>query len=167
MGRSLSSVAPTLVRYNSNGSLDTTFGSKGLVTVPSNFSMDSLLIQPSNGDIVVGGLSTSSAAFALLRYTPNGTLDSTFGSGGEVVTPGAGVKITCLALENGDIVAGGTSTATSGALARYTLSGSLDTTFGSGGIVMTQAVNSLLVQPNGQIVAVGEAASNNVAVWAG
>jgi uncharacterized delta-60 repeat protein len=150
-----------LARYNSNGSLDTTFGSNGLVTFPSGFGMFSLLIQPSNGDIVVGGWFNATATdFALLRYTGNGTLDSTFGSGGEVVTPGLGGNIYYLALENGDIVAGGT-----GALARYTLSGSLDTTFGSGGIVMTTVtVSSLLVQPNGQIVAVGEA--SNAAGWA-
>lgn len=137
-----------LVRYNSNGSLDTTFGSNGVVTFPSSFFTYSVLIQPSNGDILVGGS-------ALLRYTPNGTLDSTFGSGGEA--PGLPDTITSLALENGDIVAGGGVRASgTGVLARYTLSGSLDTTFGSGGIVTTpEVVSSLLVQPNDQIVAVG------------
>jgi uncharacterized delta-60 repeat protein len=141
-----------VVRYNSNGSLDTTFGSNGVATFPSNFfvtvSAAGLLIQPSNGDIVVGGYSGSN--FALLAFTPNGALDSTFGSGGEVLTPGGG-WFTSLTLENGDIVAGG-----GGTLARYTLSGSLDTTFGSGGIVtFPGSVSSLLVQTNGQIVAVG------------
>jgi uncharacterized delta-60 repeat protein len=138
-----------LVRYNSNGSLDTTFGSKGLVVVPSGFSAQSLVIQPSNGDIVVGG--SYSSDFALLRYTPSGALDSTFGSGGEVVTSGAPGTVTSLALENGDIVAGGGQS-----LARYTLSGNLDATFGSGGIVsLPMGFPSLLVQPNGDIVAVG------------
>jgi uncharacterized delta-60 repeat protein len=139
-----------LVRYNSNGSLDTTFGAKRLVTVPSGFSVDSLLILPSNGDIVVGGGYNSD--FALLAYTPTGTLDSSFGSGGEVVTPAAtGGGIASLALANADIVAGGGSF-----LAKYTLSGTLNTTFGSGGIATSAAaMRSLLVQPNGQIVAVG------------
>jgi uncharacterized delta-60 repeat protein len=138
-----------LVRYNSNGSLDTTFGSQGLVVVPSGLSVQSLLIQPSNGDLAVAGSSNSS--FALLRYTPEGGLDPTFGSGGEVVTPAATASITSLALENGDIVAGG-----SGFLARYTLSGNLDTTFGAGGIVtIPMGLPSLVVQPDGEIVAVG------------
>jgi uncharacterized delta-60 repeat protein len=138
-----------LVRYNSNGSLDTTFGSQGLVVVPSGFSVQSLLIQPSNGDIVVAGSSNNS--FALLRYTPNGVLDSSFGNNGEVVTPAAGGSITSLTLENGDLVAGGGQS-----LARYTLSGNLDTTFGSGGIVtIPMGFPSLLVQPDGEIVAVG------------
>jgi uncharacterized delta-60 repeat protein len=138
-----------VIRYNSNGSLDTTFGSQGLLVVPSGFSVQSLLIQPSNGDIVVGGSYNSD--FALLRYTPTGALDSSFGSGGEVVTSSATGTVVALALENGDIVAGGT-----GVLARYTLSGNLDTTFGSAGIVtIPMGLPSLLVQPNGQIVAVG------------
>jgi uncharacterized delta-60 repeat protein len=138
-----------LVRYNSNGSLDTTFGARGLVTVPSGFAVDSLLILPSNGDIVVGGSYNSD--FALLAYSPTGTLDSTFGSGGEVATSTAAGGIAALALANADIVAGGGSV-----LAKYTLSGSLDTTFGSGGIATSAAaMRSLLVQPNGQIVAVG------------
>jgi uncharacterized delta-60 repeat protein len=159
-----------LFRYDSNGSLDTTFGSNGIVTF-SGFSGTAgsghggpgLLILPSNGDIVVGGNS------ALVAYTPNGSLDSTFGSGGEVLTPGGG-RFTSLALENGDIVAGGIIVPfVSGAVARYTLSGSLDTTFGSGGIVTTaMAVRSLVVQPNGQIVAVGNenGAVSNTSEWA-
>jgi uncharacterized delta-60 repeat protein len=150
-----------LLRYNSNGSLDTTFDSKGLVTPPSGFSVDSVLVQPSNGDTVVGGSYNSD--FALLRYTPTGTLDSTFGSGGEVVTSSAGGNVVALALENGDIVAGG-----GGTLARYTLNGSLDATFGSGGIVTTAlGISNLLVQPNGEIVAVGNGTgSNGRGAWA-
>jgi uncharacterized delta-60 repeat protein len=151
-----------LVRYNSNGSIDTTFGAKGLVTVPSGFSVNSVLIQPGNGDIVVGGGYQS--GFALLAYTPKGNLDSSFGNRGEVETPAAAGGIGFLALESGDIVAGG-----GGTLARYTLGGSLDTTFGSGGIVTSPVgISSLLVQPNGQIVAVGNESSNNGenVVWA-
>jgi uncharacterized delta-60 repeat protein len=150
-----------LVRYNSNGSLDTTFGIGGVVTLP--IAGYSLLIQPSNGDIVVGG-ETGGGDFALLRYTSNGTVDSTFASAGEVVTSALDGQVDYLALENGDIVAGGGVRGSgTGGLARYTVSGSLDTTFGSGGIVMTpELVKSLLVQPNGQIVAVG----NGSGEWA-
>ncbi len=148
-----------LVRYNSNGSLDTTFGNGGVVTLP--ISGNTLLIQPSNGDIVVGGT-------ALVRYTPNGALDSTFGSGGEVVTSGFNGQVYSLALENGEIVAGGGVRGSgTGSLALYTLSGSLDTTFGSGGIVTTpEVVRSLLVQPNNQIVAVGNGIGSDGLEWA-
>jgi uncharacterized delta-60 repeat protein len=153
-----------MVRYNGNGSIDTTFGTRGLVTVPSGFAISTVLIQPSNGDIVVGGHTNN--GFALVRYTPNGTLDSTFGSGGEVITSVAGVTIYsgfgALGLENGDIVAGGDG----GVLARSTLSGNLDTSFGAGGIVTTPSfarITSLVVQPNGQIVTVGDATNKS---WA-
>jgi uncharacterized delta-60 repeat protein len=114
----------------------------------------------------------------LLRYTPSGALDPTFGNGGEVVTTVTGLNINprSLALENGDIVAGG-GASTGGYpdyhswfLARYTLSGSLDTTFGSGGIVNTQLgtdlagtqLQSLLVQPDSKIVGVGMASTSTV-----
>ncbi len=174
-------------RYNSNGSLDTTFGSNGVVQGPiTTWSDDAgLLIQPSNGDIVIGGLvlggKTTPDSFALARYTPNGTLDSTFGNGGEVVTRFASdASVNSLALENGDIVAGGW-TQSGWLLARYTPSGSLDTTFGSAGFVtiswppnpgpkgtyMGYNITSLLVQPNGQIVTVGTGTgSNGYPTWA-
>jgi uncharacterized delta-60 repeat protein len=161
-----------LVRYNSNGSLDTTFGSKGVVTYPSGFGGGGyglIVIQPSNGDIVVGGDVGYPYTFALLRYTPNGTLDPTFGNGGEVVTsvPGHNADLNSLAWEDGEIVAAGSEDNQVWALARYTATGSLDTTFGPSGtgIVTTAigngmiitAVNSLVVQGNGMIVAVGQA----------
>ena len=85
-----------VTRYNANGTLDSSFGhqggvvtdfsSVGPVTTPSDVAIES------NGDIIVAGqagqpLSISSpASFALVRYTPTGALDSTFGAGGNVVT---------------------------------------------------------------------------------
>ncbi len=177
--------ASYIVRYNSNGSVDTTFGNKGLVTIPSGFTVFSVLLQPSNGDIVVGG--TSGSAFGLLRCTPSGTLDATFGSSGAVTTTLAigngGKGYLALALDNGAIVAAGYSgisgelltTQTSWIVARYSLSGNLEPTFGTGGIVTTTCgphlyagtvTVSLLVQPNSQIVAVGSGTGgNNHTAW--
>jgi uncharacterized delta-60 repeat protein len=174
----------TLVRYNSNGTLDTTFGTGGVVASPSSVAATAgLVILPSNGDIVVTG--RSGGGIALLCYTPSGALDPTFGNGGEAVTTVTGLTLYArsLALENGDIVVGGDASNGSGPgsrswfLARYTLSGSLDTTFGTGGIVTTQVgtgdggggANSLLVQPDGKIVDVGiaySAALNDNPEWA-
>ncbi|HEX3101546.1 MAG TPA: delta-60 repeat domain-containing protein, partial [Pyrinomonadaceae bacterium] len=85
-----------LVRYNVNGSLDTTFGSGGKVTgtfTSSGFttttaSASSLLIQP-DGKIVAGGMALNvptSTDFALARYNSDGSLDTTFGTGGKVTT---------------------------------------------------------------------------------
>ena len=87
-----------LVRYNTNGSLDTSFGAGGKVTTPIGIYHDyahSVAIQ-TDGKIVVSGTSyTKTVAFnmfydfALVRYNANGSLDTTFGTGG-IVTTGSG-----------------------------------------------------------------------------
>jgi uncharacterized delta-60 repeat protein len=116
-----------LVRYNSNGSVDTAFGGGGVVA--TSFSLNpaqpdatlfALALQ-SNGDIVAAGSAANStpfsplaADFALARYTSNGGLDTTFGSGGKVTTAFGNnqASIYALALQSdGKIVAVGTSIA--------------------------------------------------------
>ncbi len=86
-----------LLRYNSNGTFDTTFGNNGKVTTPiSNFHNGATSAHlDSNGKILVSGYvyqtsSQRSADFVLLRYNPNGTLDSTFGKGGIILTDFSG-----------------------------------------------------------------------------
>jgi len=83
-----------VVRYGSNGSIDTSFGKHGLVLTDfSNiapFAIPNSLVIESNGDIITAGQATQSpspaSSFALTRYTSAGALDTTFGSGGKVVT---------------------------------------------------------------------------------
>jgi uncharacterized delta-60 repeat protein len=83
----------TAYRYNSNGSLDTTFGTNGLATTDlNNLSYGSDIKVQTNGKIVVGGrVSTGNGAtrddFALVRLNSNGGLDSGFGNSGKVITP--------------------------------------------------------------------------------
>lgn len=106
-----------LVRFNSDGSLDTGFGSKGIVTTeftssgaPSSEESAAGVLQP-DGKILLGGYSNHQ--FALVRYLSNGTLDTSFGSGGKVTAKiGAGGDdfIKSVALQaNGKIVAAGYS----------------------------------------------------------
>lgn len=88
-------LAFTVVRYNLNGSLDTTFGGKTAGIVQTHMSRGSsdeaetLAIQP-DGKIVVAGLTTpqgsSSSQFAVVRYNTNGSLDTTFNGSGMVVS---------------------------------------------------------------------------------
>jgi uncharacterized delta-60 repeat protein len=87
--------APTavaLARYNANGTPDTTnlVGGTGLVTTDVNSSQDDLafavVLQPDGKIIAVGSSFTTSASVVVIRYNANGTLDSTFGSGGITVT---------------------------------------------------------------------------------
>lgn len=133
-----------LLRLHANGTLDTSFGMGGKLTTAftgsANDRANALLIQP-DGKIVVGGQASFSSAaggvdFALARYLPSGALDPSFGNGGRVTTPvsasGGSDKIFALALQDDRIVAAGGDTFQ---VARYTASGALDLTFGTGGKV--------------------------------
>jgi len=139
-----------LARYNSDGSLDTSFGAGGKVTTPFGYSHDyayAVAIE-ADGRILAAGYSfrggTNGYDFALARYKSDGSLDSTFGSGGLVTTDFGSYHDTAYAIAlqaDGRILAAGHSnqgtTLNDFALARYNSDGSLDVTFGSGGRVTT------------------------------
>lgn len=175
-----------VTRYNTDGTLDSSFGSggrvrtdfPGLAAVPS-----SVVIQP-NGKIVVAGgafpLFTFLGNFEVVRYNPNGSLDTSFGNGGIVTTNfPEGSYASSVALQaDGKIIAAGTvfvdfiigeASNTDFALARYNTDGTPDTSFGNGGQVSTDFFGmeddafSVLIQPDGKIVAVGSA--NNPATY--
>ena len=175
-----------VTRYNPDGTLDTTFGRggkvrtdfPGLAAVPS-----SVVIQPDGKIVVAGGafpLFTFAGNFEVVRYNPNGSLDRSFGNGGIVTTtfPEGSYASDVALAPDGKIIAAGTvfvdfipgeSSNTDFALARYNPDGSPDTTFGNGGQVSTDFVGleddafSVLIQPDGKIVAVGSA--NNPATY--
>ncbi len=175
-----------VTRYNPDGTLDTTFGRggkvrtdfPGLAAVPS-----SVVIQPDGKIVVAGGafpLFTFAGNFEVVRYNPNGSLDRSFGNGGIVTTtfPEGSYAFDVALQPDGKIIAAGTvfvdfipgeSSNTDFALARYNPDGSPDTTFGNGGQVSTDFVGleddafSVLIQPDGKIVAVGSA--NNPATY--
>jgi len=161
-----------LARYNRDGSLDRSFGRDGKVT--TRFATNSIgraVAVQADGKIVVSG-NISGGAFALVRYRPNGSLDRSFGTGGRVTTDfspesgGAHAAAEALAIQrDGKIVAGGEAgghETTEIALARYRPNGSLDPTFGSGGIVTafhsgltTNSAEGLRPQPDGNLVVGG------------
>jgi uncharacterized delta-60 repeat protein len=168
-----------LARYNSNGSLDTDFGSGGRVV--NSFSEDAGLTTialQSDGKIVVAGYRVINAdyKFAVARYDSSGALDSTFGTGGIVTTDFSGVNTSTvfdiaqkvLIQRNGKIIAVGQSGASNSniALARYNQNGALDATFGEGGKVLSnvpQLRNRVLaaaLQTDGKIIVGGNAADN-------
>jgi uncharacterized delta-60 repeat protein len=166
-----------VLRYNVNGTLDSTFGAGGEVTTSlgptTHDGINSLEIQ-SDGKIVAGGEAevNNQFDFGLARYNANGSLDSTFGSGGIVSTAWSSQsEIFGLALQSdGKIVAVGSVSVPSGnewAMARYNTGGTLDTTFGSGGLVATNMpspgtckATAVAIQSNGEIVAAGNAPGN-------
>jgi uncharacterized delta-60 repeat protein len=151
----------TLARYLPNGSLDPNFGTGGKVTTPSVGSATALVRQPDGKLVAAGG---SDSHFMLVRYLSNGSLDSSFGSGGTVTTPGVGGAAALARQQNGKLVVAGTDGQRHFTLVRYLPSGSLDTTFGSAGVVSiplgpgglySDHAAALLVQPNGMLVAAG------------
>ncbi len=123
-----------------------------------------------DGKIVAAGYSGHGDVmydFLLARYTTSGKLDGSFGSGGKVLTDvGVDDYAFSVAVQpDGKIVAAGLSTAKGSgdfALVRYTKSGALDASFGSGGKVLTDlgansydGASAVAVQADGKIVAAG------------
>jgi uncharacterized delta-60 repeat protein len=179
-----------LVRYNQDGSIDSSFGSGGKVTtdflnIPSFGSVDfaNALALQTDGKIVVAGFSAVGvASFALARYRADGSLDSSFGSGGKVTTSFSrfdAVADDVAIQSDGKIIAvGSVNTSFSSnpkpdfALARYNSDGGLDSTFGVGGKVTTDFTDftgvgdnasAVVIQPDGKIVVVG---SSQVSLFA-
>jgi len=171
-----------LARYNTDGTLDTTFDSDGKVTttfgIPATSSERaySMAIQ-SDGKIVAAGGSQGDpgvfSEFALVRYNSDGTLDTTFDSDGKVTTPigsDHGIAQSVAIQSDGKLVAAGSSsngTALEFAVVRYNADGSLDTTFDSDGKVttaiggLTETAYSVAIQPDGRIVAAGRSYNGN------
>ena len=162
-------------QYDANGSLDTTFGIGGQLASPGTAAG---LVLLGTGDFLAGGSLTNnsiqipfneSSGFAVSRYLGVGITDASFGTNGGNVTTvpnSTGVATSGLAVQpSGDIVMLGTANQlgqTAFALARYTATGQLDTTFGTNGTAVTLfgpgasvSANGLAIQSDGKIVAVG------------
>ncbi len=162
-----------VARYNTDGSLDSSFNSDGKVTtaIGSDDLAKSVAIQ-SDGKIVVAGSSSNGSDndFALIRYNTDGSLDSSFASDGKVITVfgSSGEFANSVALQSdGKIVVAGSSDNGAQrvfAVARYSADGSLDSSFDSDGKVTTAIGSgdfafSVAIQSDGKIVVVGS--SNN------
>ena len=162
----------TFARYNASGVLDPSFGTNGKATVAVSAGRDEgrAIALQSDGKIVAAGVNLSSSAadpVAIVRLNVNGTLDTAFGTGGIVqnlpivVEDAFGLSLD----SSGKIVTGGrifnTATDADFAVLRLNTGGTLDTTFGNGGIATTPFGSSLdgiihfAIQSDGKIVAVG------------
>jgi uncharacterized delta-60 repeat protein len=152
-----------VVRYRSDGSLDTTFGGDGKVTTdfaPGDDIAWDVAIQTDGRIVAVGGAGFGQEGFRLARYRRDGTLDPTFGDDGRVVTRYRGANARAVALQrNGRIVVTGYNTRGL-ALARYRPNGRLDRSFSGDGTVGAVASQILAlavaVQPDGRIVVTGD-----------
>jgi len=167
------------------GALDQAFGTHGIALGPTFASPGTpegkaMAIQADGKILVAGDIfsGTTQRDFALERFNADGSLDTSFGTGGTVQTdlafggaPGSNEFARCMALQpDGKIlVAGETQSAdllhTASAIVRYNADGTLDSTF-SGGIVFNDfsdiaptgdlEINGITLQPDGKIVVAGD-----------
>jgi len=161
-----------LIRYNTNGSPDTAFGNNGIVIVDfggGDNGIVGLAIQP-DGKIVVAGYMQNSGYydFAVHRFNPNGTPDTTFSGDGMLNTGFGSGRVDVsydLKIRSGKIVVAGATCDSNEencnfALARYTANGALDTTFSTDGKLITDfggddRGTAIVIQSNGKIVVAG------------
>ncbi|WP_051957633.1 T9SS type A sorting domain-containing protein [Altibacter lentus] len=160
-------------RLNPDGSIDTSFGDDGVIInnlSNSHHLSTSIAIQNDNKVLVGGGSQNSNniSVVTILRFTNEGNLDSSFDNDGivktQVGTSGSGAYDILLQPDGKILVA---SISNNGnnidfALLRYLPNGSLDTSFGTNGIVTTnfgansnERVEDLALQPDGKIIAAG------------
>ena len=160
-----------LVRYNANGSLDTSFDTDGKVTTslgPGDERGNALLLQP-DGKLVLAGATFNGTDldFAVVRYNVDGSLDPSFDADGVVTTPvGSGQDWAADAVlqPNGKIVVAGhafNGTDQDVAIVRYHANGTLDASFDSDGIATAPLLagddhhRGIALQTDGKIVTVG------------
>jgi len=157
-----------LVRYLSDGTPDGSFGGgDGQVTTSfqdvGGATGNDMALQPDGRIVMAGYAGATSFDFAAARYNADGSLDTTFSGDGRVTTDLGGYNFgeTTVVQSSGKIVVSG-STGSNFTLVRYNVDGSLDSGFGTGGVVTTSfgtgsAVQDLMLQPDDRIVAGGTA----------
>jgi len=170
----------TVVRYLDNGTPDSTFGGDGIVTTligQGSGVANCLVIQP-DGKIVLAGQFFNAATLhpeaAIVRYNPDGTPDSTFNGNGILIIPGVNIDLNFYAVAiqaDGKIVAGGyagiSPSTNNFMIARFLTDGAPDSTFGVNGMLVSpfgtqgSEVTSLLIQPDGKIIAGGYSLNGN------
>lgn len=174
----------SIARYNTDGSLDTTFNGTGTVVNSFATSANGIAIQSDNKIIGVGTRANVGGGFALARYNTDGSLDTTFNGTGMVTTDfstffGVGTSSGTVAvviqptdqsiIVSGFVQGSGISGHTQFLIARYTTAGTLDTTFNGTGFINIPAStfgsfinatsSAVSLQSNGKIIIAGNASS--------
>ncbi|MCY2954699.1 MAG: hypothetical protein NTU53_22435 [Planctomycetota bacterium] len=162
-----------VLRYNTNGTLDTNFGGGGIVRYDGYFFNQIRTIAPyTNGRYLLGGGTSGELDVAIMDS--NGAIDMGF-AGGETRTAAGGdqegVRNLAYQPADGKIIAGGSGN-NAFTVIRYNTDGTLDPSFGGGdGIVQTnlfsdsdEDANSMVLQPDGKIL-VGGSTTNHFIPW--
>jgi uncharacterized delta-60 repeat protein len=148
-----------VVRCNPNGTLDTTFGGTGIVSLGFAGGGDSVAIQPDGKIVVCGGDFIS----YVHRFNPNGALDTSFNGTGSIITPNSSASSVALQ-PDGKIIVGGSERYSGDTfydrIFRYNADGSPDTSFGDAGSasnyldgVWWSHIHKIVIQSDGTIVA--------------
>ncbi|RII28310.1 MAG: hypothetical protein CXR30_14010, partial [Geobacter sp.] len=152
-----------VLRYNDDGTLDTSFGTSGIAQfdVASSYDGGTAVAIQSDGKIVVGGNGNNgtNSDFMALRLTGTGALDTSFNGTGKVILDlGGDDRISNVTIQSdGKILLGGLSSSAP-AFARLNGDGTLDTSFDSDGkLVVTggETGQGAVLQGDGRIVTVG------------
>lgn len=131
-----------VMRFNANGSLDTTFNGTGILTIDlgAEEAAYSVIMQP-DGKILIGGFQRiSKANFLLIRLNSDGSFDTTFGAGGSAINSISSVEnaiITMGLQSDGKILAGGWG----GVITRYATNGVIDMGFAISGVATVPSVD--------------------------
>ncbi len=151
-----------LERYLPDGTLDSSFGENGIVNTRSHYFFNDLALQ-NDGKILIGGnQNVYPQSLVLMRFLPDGNLDSTFGENGMVIGDFGGWKQSAgrLAIQpDGKIVTAGNFYEDEYSIAdlvtRYNPDGSLDKSFGQRGFTIIEdgvTAPGLALQQDGKIV---------------
>ncbi|RMA58743.1 T9SS type A sorting domain-containing protein [Ulvibacter antarcticus] len=160
-----SSYKAAVARYNTDGTLDTSYGNAGTLIIPvgANKSYATDVALQDDGKIVLGARTWDNVSgnFAVIRLNIDGTLDTSFGTGGlTIASNGNDVAETVAIQDDGKIVLGG-YTDDDFSTARFNTDGTLDTSFGTNGWSITEFDTSLSfikeigIQDDGKIVLAG------------
>jgi uncharacterized delta-60 repeat protein len=171
-GADVTDVLIDCVTVTATAALDPAFGAAGKVTTVLQKGQGEAMAIQADGKIVVAGraLGEASFDFAVVRYNPDGSLDTSFGDGGVAITDlsgGGNDEAYGVAIQtDGKIVAVGISQGDSSddfGVARYDPDGTMDQEFGVGGVIITDfgggpdSAQAVVIQKNGAIVVVGNA----------
>lgn len=176
-----------LARYNTNGILDTTFGSLGIVkTKISNYNLLTCMALQTDGKIVAAGnvYQNSKNYLGLVRYLPNGVPDSTFSLDGillhDVSQFGGGVNAITIQTDGKILVSGYIYLQTNSgntqimSISRFNTDGEADNSFGNAGLTqiefngtISSEAHTIVLQPDEKIIISGRLQMNDLSTAMG
>lgn len=158
--------------FSQTPSLDYNFYCNGKAAIRTGGGVCSAMALQADGKILIGGRggeNVSNSGYCIVRFNVNGTVDSSFGTNGKVITYYGGSIQSILALPDGKILAGGFLGTVM--LAQYLPDGRLDSSFGTNGLLQPQFDGvrysycySLKLQDDGKIVLAGNVNGVNALV---